>query len=239
MELLVAMAIFGVVVAVVYATMRVGVDTWRSAEAGADLQREMRVAFRFFSRDIRDIYTSAYGVKTSFVGAADHLAFYRRGGPAGLEQVAYGLDAASGDLIRGQRENIRNEEDLAVQGRLNIPAAGPAAGEGQGVGGEPSFKVQPLVERVTRVRFRYYDGKRRYWLDEWDSAGDEGRLPATVEMTLWVVAGRKSFQELMGRAGNPGMAAGNQPVGLRLPPFIAPVYFARQWPGDEGGSWQE
>lgn len=235
MELLVAMTIFGVVVAVVYATMRVGVDTWRSAETSADLQREMRVAFRFFSRDIRDIYTSTYGVKTSFVGAADHLAFYRRGGPVGLEQVAYRLDAATGDLIRGQRENTHDEEDLAAQGWPN----GPAAGEGQGVGGEPSFKVQHLVERVTRVRLRYYDGKRRYWLEEWDSAGDEGRLPAAVEMTLWVAAGKKSFQELLGRADNPGGPAGNQSTGLRLPPFIAPIYSARQWPGDEGGSWQE
>ncbi len=238
MELLVAMTIFGIVVAVVYGTMRVGVDTWRSAEASADLQREMRVAYRLFSRDIRDVYTSAYDQKISFVGWTDHLTFYRRGGPAGLEQVAYGVDTSAGFLLRGQRSNIRTEDEPFGEGWQNSPTAvgGVNQGAGGAAGQESSFRIQHLVERITRLQFRYYDAKRAYWLGEWDSTREEGRLPAAVEVTLWVAAGRKSFQELFGSGesrGSWGRTIQSGSPGLRFPPFVAPVYSARQLPGDE------
>jgi hypothetical protein len=102
--------------------------------------------------------------------------------------VQLGMDRTA---ARMARDDLRSTEYRFDSARGVVSAARASvlfADEGSGGGRET------ILERVERVRFRYYDG--REWRESFDSTA-AGKLPAAIEVGVWFGSPRDSQDTAM------------------------------------------
>ncbi len=176
LELIVAIALLGVLSASVYAFMWNLFAGETRALAMAD---RTQVASILFDRLERDLATAVAAGRSGpgLVGEARGLAVVHRGVPAA------GSAPHGGDL---QRTEIRFDPADGVLTIRRAPASGPEEREAGAENESP-----PALGAITGLRFRYHDG--RSWRDSFES--DAG-LPAAVEVSVWFGA--------IGEAPTPG-----------------------------------
>ncbi len=140
-----------------------------------------------------------------------------QGGAARLRLLSRGVDLAdggAGDL----QESVYHflGESLSLSRR-------PLGVSGDDAAAEP----YPLLSRLSRVRFRYFDG--RTWKLDFDSAA-AGRFPAAIEVCVWR-AGRAPAVE--GASGDGSEAAWPEPDRSRV--IVVPDGPEAAWGGSSGG----
>ncbi len=147
-ELLIAMAVGGVVMAAVMTSFMSQHETYLAQDEVVEMQQNTRVALDMLSRDIRSIgydpVRLGAGLTTTGIhddnGTAATLAFTRDDGTGKLETIEYSLiDAfasASPPRNDGRVDDLAREETKA---------------------GKPSSGRQPVAENVSLLEFRYLD----------------------------------------------------------------------------------
>ncbi len=190
-ELMVVTLILSLIVAVIYSSLRVGLDARRRAEVKSRVYQTGRVILEQMAREIRGAYLplpkkSDKSKKSNkshlkFVGvdggdereAADTLDFVSTSsGSKGLSEIGYFISNDLEPSGRGLQKRIETVPD-------DKPLEGGSSAE--------------LSPYVSGLNLRYYDGME--WQDNWDSgAGADsgmeqaGGLPMAVEIELTVQA---------------------------------------------------
>lgn len=176
MEMLVALAIMGILATGLYASLHIGFNARKRAEAAIAPVRAGTLALELVRRDIasalppRGVLAGAFigedATSLASAGDADTLVFFAAaedatGARAGIRKIEFALapaeDAASNLLVR------------RVTANLLAP-----------VTPEPVEEV--LCRNVMSLNVRYFDGL--IWSDSWDSTTRENTLPLAVEMTI-------------------------------------------------------
>ena len=172
-EIVVAMAILGVLLAVVYAGYALGVRSWAGGERTHAAVSELRLAGRFFRDRVEQAYPLAVstgsGQRLRFDGDVERLSFVTRLpgylGGEGLHEIVIAVDAreAGVDLSMSRR-------------RLALAGAEPA---------ESDRQRRLLVRDLESVRFDYFgsavDGVPATWHPRWLA---RTRLPRLVRLRL-------------------------------------------------------
>jgi len=169
-EVLIALALFGLMIAMVFGVLSVGARSWEAAEPRAAALDDRLALGRFLRHQLAAALAWPDGDGPPLTGSEERLRFIA------FPPLVIGL--------RGpQRFEIYQERD-----RLEVEVS-PLDGEVPE--GEAEMRRLTLLTGVKQVRFRYFDGED--WTDHWD----EKRLPRLVEVRLdsdgppwppWVVA---------------------------------------------------
>ena len=168
-----AIAILGVLVAVVYAGYALGVQSWSGGERTHAAVSELRLAGRFIRNRVEQAYplpeSAGSGHRVRFDGDAERLSFVTRLpgylGEEGLHEVVIAVDAREAGL------------DLSMsRRRLALAPAGP---------GESDRERRLLVRDLESVRFDYFgsavEGARPTWHPRWHA---RTWLPRLVRLRL-------------------------------------------------------
>jgi general secretion pathway protein J len=181
LELLLSITILSMVLASIYGIFSVGSSAWEKGERDIDKNQRMRVVMDLLSREIKS--TFPYKVTPSeldthkqfyaFDGKRDSISFVStvplRGGKKGLSWLTFWVEDGKGLVVIERdalRTDIFKERDFSDKDELEI-----------------------LDEHVTRIRFEYYELKRRReegegeWKEHWD-AEKKGTLPHAVRVEL-------------------------------------------------------
>jgi general secretion pathway protein J len=181
-EILIAIAILGVIMTIVYGSFIQTRKVMGAAEASVEGYREIRAAFRLMTSDISMAFLSPQQKETTlFVGTdesaggtpADNLDFtaysHHRRDPEAKEsdqtEIGYFL-----------RKGLEEESALMRREKKRIDASPLSGG-----------KVYEVSSNILGLDLRYRDSEGA-WSDSWDSRATEGtpRLPSAVEITLIV-----------------------------------------------------
>ena len=165
-ELLIAVAIAGIVLVSVYSSFALGLRSWKSVDDRADytaqniliqLTRELRCAYQTGKEDARFVFQgNAASLRFTTVAPIDED--MPRSGMSDLRRVRYSLGEGDDPAVRSLLYEISD-----------------AAGSGD----VPANKPRCLSRRITVLTFAFYDGKT--WRQEWNSAV---RLPEAVQVSL-------------------------------------------------------
>lgn len=168
-EVVLAMAILGVIVVVVAAGLRVGLRAWAAGEAHAAAQQEVRAVVEL----VTGALSAAYPYRGRLGGGLDRVVLFQ-GEAAEVRFVTtaapLGLDAAAAPfhaVALGDAE----ADHFALRERV-VPAEAPFEGGAQVV----------LSRAVTGARFEYLDDTG-VWRPEWDGQA-AGGLPVAVRVEL-------------------------------------------------------
>lgn len=170
-EVVLALGIAAVALAITFGAVRVGLAAWRQGEARAEGLQHARSVVALLEQVVGGAHPYRTGAagngRLLFDGAPDRL---------DLVSVAPAVPPAAPIAfvaIRLARENA----GLAVRQAV-LPARAPL------YGAEPVLR-DPVV---TALRFRYLRAEDGTWTDRWNGADEQG-LPAAVEVTLTTVQG--------------------------------------------------
>jgi general secretion pathway protein J len=172
-EMLVALAVAGLLVSLVYGAVRIGHRAAQAADVLVERNEIMRIGWRF----LHDALSRARPVQdperredlTGFRGEPDRLEFVADlpayTGPGGLTRIALWRDAAGRD-------------DRLLVSRRRHDASGEAASD-------EAIREAVLVERLDDVEIRYFgrldDAETSRWHAAWDS---ERFLPNLVQIQV-------------------------------------------------------
>ena len=187
-----ALAITGIIMASLYASLRIAFRARAAAEAAAEPLRTAELALGLLRPDLesamlpRGILTAPF-TGTDGMGAggqpADALEFCSLGDPGEFAQAA---EAGTSASVPSEVRKVRVEL---------VPYAGPDGSEQYAlvrsvttnllspVQQEPDREV--LCRGVTALNVRYFDGLS--WQDSWDSTTLDNNIPSAVEMTIEIV----------------------------------------------------
>lgn len=176
-ELLLALAIFSVLAAGLYGTVRAGVGAQRAGEDTTRVLQTARVSLDRIARRVRAAYVSQGELSGEMVGvdevgtdadhdalslvSASHFPQEDEAGEADLVRIRYFIDL-----------DETTEESGLVEERWPIAAAEDE---------EP--QSTEIAAEVLSLNFRYFDGEE--WQESWDST-DSVLLPTAVEITIAV-----------------------------------------------------
>ncbi len=190
LELLVAMAIFSVVLSASYALFAATRGAARRAEFKAELFQTARAALRAVEEDLRGAVMTGSAFDTGLIGT--------HGGSAKLPLDRLELVTVSGRPSGFTVKNYDRPEELAqrsdvVQVRTWIEE--DASRKARGLVRERRYDLLPISARTTReedveelarevvgLDLRYYDTE---WRDSWDGMQNR-RMPKAVEVTVHV-----------------------------------------------------
>lgn len=172
-EVLIALAIVGGVLALALGAARVGLAAWRQGDARAERLQHARSLATLLDQVVGGAYPYRIGAadasRLAFEGEPERLAF--------VTTVPAVTPAAPMAFVAVRLE--RDEGGLAV-GQGVLPAR------------EPLDEMTPALRDATvkGLRFRYLRTEDGSWNDRWNGA-DEQSLPAAVEITLATARGQE------------------------------------------------
>ena len=176
LEMLVALALMGMLASALYMSLHIGFRANASAERALAPVRSATLALELMRRDLESALPPVGVLAGPFLGEeevlsrtgepSDMLAFYaavddsRDGGPA-VRLVEFGLEEAEdGSATHFVRRETAN---------LLAPTT-------------PEPTVQTLSRNALAFEVLYFDGLD--WVETWDSTARDNRLPAAVEVRL-------------------------------------------------------
>lgn len=179
-ELVIALAIMGVVVVLVFGAMRIGVRAWEKGERDIESRQRERIALDLLKRQI----SSAYSPPESF-GLEQIPAF--AGDPRGMEFLSkipllpehrYGLVT-----VRYRVAPVPGRREKRLLFSEGLPAVGQRETETPGREGD----VFALIGGFTEIGFQYLKASTEQeaagWEDVWDPEVDTG-LPRAVKIVF-------------------------------------------------------
>jgi general secretion pathway protein J len=189
LEVMLAITIMAFMTALLWGSFSRTAQIKQRTEAGQDRVHAARVALMRMSREIEMAYISlSYNIalqerRTMFIGAPhadfDELRFSWFGhqrlradaAESDTAVVMYytepdPIDRRSINLIRRETRRLEQKDPKTIAGEAYI-----------------------LCPGVTRVKFQYYDYKKKEWKEEWNTMGADGLtyLPTHVRITLGLV----------------------------------------------------
>ena len=191
-EMLLAICIFAVVVAVLFSSFFVGIGSWEKGEQRIEFQQRMRSVCELVFREIAATYPY-YITPTQLDKHTSYIAFF--GEPGSLRFVSYANlhKRASGlcmlEFWVSERRGLMLGEAAALAANLEDFDAESLRSP------ERSIDICP---DVTGLQFRYYDMKQEgdeksgEWLERWDplegkgaiKGAGKGSMPSMVEVII-------------------------------------------------------
>jgi len=188
LELLVATAIFAVVIAAAYSLFDASRRLASRAEFSAQMYQSARAALQTIEADLRGAVMLGTAFDTGFIGATSGT---EKEPLDKLELItvsrytAASHDVNETDVVRGadlskvyywiEADLTKKAHGLVRERPLELtPPSGPA---------HRDEDVVEIAQDVVFINFRYYDGSD--WLDQWDSTQTH-KLPKAVEVTVFV-----------------------------------------------------
>ncbi len=188
LEMLLAITIFSMVVGVIFTSFRLGSSSWEKGEKDIERYQRIRIVAELIYREVRSCfpYVLTPGeldkhVKFyAFFGEPDSLKFVSSAGLSnaqrGLFILEFWVSGKNGLMVGQDRALGNNLADLSLRG-------------------EESATI--IDQNVKKIRFRYYDQKKKgekgEWVQHWDPRDKldrEMRLPRAVEVSIDFDMGR-------------------------------------------------
>jgi len=178
-EVLVALAVAGMLAAMLYQGLRLGHRAWSALSARAAAVDEIGVAHRLIRQVVDQAYPlpapTAQGFQVDFRGEAKGMLFWTPPpeiwvNPGGLIQARLQLRERDGrrDLVLALSENLddptRTEEISLLRGiaDLSLDYYGQS---GNAKTWSSAWQNRPALPQLVRLRVRFADGDRRIWPD--------------------------------------------------------------------------
>ncbi|HVE85910.1 MAG TPA: type II secretion system protein GspJ [Myxococcales bacterium] len=186
MEVMVAVAITGMMGAMVAVAFTTGFKAREVVERDGERYRQLRVAMARMEREIGAAFVSdRFDAKkyrdqndrpTNFIGQRDKLLFttlshqrlYADAKESDQAVVEYAVESSQEREAHGRQDLMRREN--------------PVLGEHMDRGGAKDA----LYEDIKRLEFSYWDSDRKEWVDEWDTRRLEKKsiLPTRVKIVI-------------------------------------------------------
>ncbi|MEZ4401702.1 MAG: type II secretion system protein GspJ [Kofleriaceae bacterium] len=182
-EIMIAMAILGLMMTIAWATIKSASDARITFEALEERNQEVRMGMARLAHDLESAYlsknedTNLDNKRTMFVGEAEkvrfssfgHLTLWSDANESDQTLIAYFLDDDREDprldsLYRKELRRPSNENWERQPGELDV-----------------------LIHGVEKLEFEYWNWSDKKWQNDWDSTkadGVGGRLPTRVRVKL-------------------------------------------------------
>ena len=181
-ELLISLTILGIVVVILFGSLRIGVRAWEKGEEKAETQQRLRIVLDLLKRQL----SSAWDYK---IEEGDLKSYVFKGGERSLtftSRVSV-VPSSRGGLVYVQYEV---EEDPETEGqRLLVYEKNAAIAQKDGELVEPEKEdFHQLVGNMENIEFEYLESPQKEsenpeWQKTWDPETDDG-LPAAVRV-IW------------------------------------------------------
>jgi prepilin-type N-terminal cleavage/methylation domain-containing protein len=204
LELLVALAMAGIIAGSMYAALRTGFRARAAAEAAVEPARTAALATALLRADFESARPAAGTLSGPFVGTdttgdrglpADAVDFYTLGDPtdpvatAAAAGTAYNSGPAA-TVGGGGAPSATGEARPVTSGLVSYPGPGGVAEQClvRRVNTNLLAQVEPepyeevLCRNIRSLNVRYFDGLT--WQDSWDSTTLDNNLPSAVELTI-------------------------------------------------------
>jgi len=203
LELLVALAMAGIIAGSMYAALRVGFRARASAEAAVEPIRTAELATALLRADFESVTPIGGTFAVTFTGTdqqgqgglpGDSVEFFTLGNP----NDAYAAQAAASATGTMNQTGRSNGNSTAVPAEVRKVYVGLATYPAPGGGTEqvlvrqvtsnllaeiaPDPDEEVLCRGVRSLNFRYFDGLT--WQDSWDSTQVSNAIPSAVEMVI-------------------------------------------------------
>ena len=206
MELLVAIAILSVIMAIVYSSFASVLDTTDVARESAEVLRFRQFLWRSFTTNLTSIYTDPGCEMTNmqllganeegYEGPADSLRFCTAlplSGPTALPgilrivtySVVDAYEAAEGESVLGQLAIEQADEESGAGLLLSIKEE-PLILENPDFEPDLEEAEKAGIERkvpISTLDIEYYDGANDEWVEEWDSVAQQ-RMPWAIHIKI-------------------------------------------------------
>jgi general secretion pathway protein J len=188
-EVMLALAILTFVMTIMWGSFSQTATNKRAIEAAQDRMHTVRVALMRMSREIEMAYlsqlenTALTERRTFLIGSAhgdvDELAF----SSFAHQRLRAGL--AEGDTTVISYYGERDPDDSRVLNLMRRETRRLQAEDPKTIAGE----AYVLCPNVSRVKFAYYDQKKKEWETDWSTVNASGNqyLPTHVRITLTVI----------------------------------------------------
>ena len=178
LELLISLTIMGVILVIIFGSLRIGARAWEKGEADVEAQQREKVVFDLVKGQIASICAREIAHEDEdaylFKGDERSVEFMSRL-PAvpttrtGMVYVKYGIN----EVGENGKELVFHEQEVVFMGREDIS-------------NEPDFDV--LIPEAHHIGFDYLkqpetQGFSPDWQRTWDPESDEG-IPMAVRMTF-------------------------------------------------------
>lgn len=175
-EMVVAMALLGAMMLLLYGGLTFGLRGWDAADANGRRTADQRIATNFMRREISETFPMRFKdpmtLRLAFEGKRDSLRFVSSR-PAGISVA--GLSLVS---IALENDNEKRTRNLVMR---RAPPDDAAKDFGPVERGEATV----LFDRVDSISFSYYGSENDFtepdWSDDWDHAG---RVPQMVRIQI-------------------------------------------------------
>ncbi len=187
LEVLLSMAILGLVVLLVFGALRLGVRAWERGERDVEAYQQLRSGLGLLAQQVRSAFpfrlTVGYqesGVRSQESG----VGFLFEGTPTSLHFVT--TMPLHRRTVGGLGEvTYRTEVGLSGETVLTLREQRAVSGAQRATGSLPP--TVPVLEGFTDLRFAYFvpteAGGSGEWAETWDGR-KEGRLPEAVRVTV-------------------------------------------------------
>jgi len=179
LEMLVAMALMGVLAVSLYASLHIGFRARRSAAAALEPVRTAELAMELVRQDIESALPPTGILAGEFIGQDAKDDLQRDADMLLLHSSAHGEDdGQSAPDIRRIELAVTSLSDGTGNVLLRRTTTNLLAPE------MVQAEEEVLCRRVMAFNLRYFDGSD--WLDNWDSSTQGDLLPLAIEVTLEV-----------------------------------------------------
>lgn len=175
-ELVVALAILGVMLLLLYAGVSFALRSWDAGDAVGRVAADRRIGEAFLRRELGELFPmrfkDATKLRVAFEGGRDHIRFVSSRAPAASQG---GIALVSLEVVQGERGKPGN---LVMRRALPDDAAENF---------EPLEKADAnvLLGGVDAVSFEYFGAENDFadpkWIDEWTF---DGRIPLLVRVKI-------------------------------------------------------
>ncbi|MCF8129971.1 MAG: prepilin-type N-terminal cleavage/methylation domain-containing protein [Deltaproteobacteria bacterium] len=180
LELMLSLAIMGVVLLIIFGALRIGTQAWEKGEKDVDVQQRQRAVFDLIQKQVAS--ACLYQIETGngtfyFKGSETKIQFVSRspiapGSRTGIVYVNYAVSKGNADekmgLMLYERDMIfMKEEDF---------------------GDDAAKNSLRLISGFENLRFEYLkmaeNGNKTSWQRVWNSYNDTKDMPLAVKMTF-------------------------------------------------------
>ena len=174
LELMIGLALLGLIMTLIFAGMQLSFRSWDAAEAASEKSNRMRLVQALLGRELAAVYPYRWknsdDMNIAFVGARDSLRFVSstpaRAGQRGLNLVELFLDRSDRELRLLMRRQIPTSEQRDFE-RLE------------------QEESMVLLDHLEGAAFEFYGSDtpagKSSWRDRWE---DPQRLPRLVRVSL-------------------------------------------------------
>jgi general secretion pathway protein J len=180
-ELVVAMALLGVMMLLLYSGLSFALRSWDAGEANGRRTADRRIGENFLRRELTEVFPMRWKdtqmLKLAFDGGKDHLRFVSSR-PAGISQAGLSL------------VGLQVEPDASSRARHLVMRRAMPDDEAKDFGPLDRAERTILVADVDSVQFAYYGAENDYNEPKWEDAWPhEGRVPQMVRMRVKMADG--------------------------------------------------